>query len=98
MMLMYKVRLWTTIEILKYDVERVTAKSVVLPWNDFWEKNPRELKRTADHAWFDNWTDAHAYAMEKIEKRLSNAELRVEGLRGEYQSIAAMTEPEKDGG
>jgi len=75
-MVMYRVQKGFE-RISRHEVLKVTDKSVIITAAN----GDREAKRSIWHGWFDNWDDAHAFALTCLRAEISRAEERLENLK-----------------
>ena len=71
-------------------VVRQTEKMVVLP---FGKSTRKEAKRTGWGSWHDTWEEAHAFLLERAERKLESIRYQLQQAQGEYGNIKGMKKP-----
>jgi hypothetical protein len=83
-MIKYRTRWSDKIEIVT--VDRETENSI-------WSAGQRSAKRSSYANYWDSWTEAHHFLLEKAEQEVNYARMKLERVKGTFGNIKGMKEP-----
>ena len=75
------------------EVVRHTAKFVIFPKDEFWNKERKEAKRSDWSNYFETWEEAYDYALTKAQAKVDSLRLQLQKANGTLGNIKGMKPP-----
>ena len=76
------------------EVVKETDKFVVLSSNNAFGNGARREAKVSDYyAYFDSWSDAHKYHIDRVSNGIASAEEKISRLKKELEQINDMKDP-----